>query len=1419
MSELGWLADYTKRLAGDRVAGYIAPTFHLREAEGDEQAEPTRRSYAWLIEQLSKFPPRTYFVDGVAGSGKSSLIVHVATDLMRNDVVCIRVDHRTLSLGRNALGDPKAFGKAQCPPDVTERPLWKSRVKHEQAVFLVDAVNELQREFPERSPEMEFVKYLLEGTHRHTVLATSRSTPEALGASHLRPIEQLTIAPLTDAESENYLLDCGLDPRPALKEIRATGLDGAIWNPLLLSLLAHLLKSETPGRRMRMPRSRAELLLATVERARTNEYLKAREEHIAQHGLNLEAVLCAGALVIFSSKGGENSLQRKDLRGILRRVWEDSESLDSAIDAFLSTQLVTAYDPGGGQETFYRLLHPSIVDFGLALGWRSSNPPGLAFDLDQCVGDWLGLQTDTESAVEELLKRTPMMRPSLMLDAIVANRGLLSHSARGRMWRALGTGFIADRGSRDDLALSLGRVPFHVVREGIGYGLLHTLQREQPEFALDVIESLQYETLTPVSLQQLKRRHIRLQKNQSPGRVSSNIRQASPTRDVEYRLSVLRSDPNAVNRGSAAIWLVRQAPGQALDPLVDALEKEPVASVRGSVATALGQLADAAAVPALQAALSDEVASVRGSAATALGRLADAAAVPALQAALTDEVASVRGSAATALGRLADASVVPALQVVLTDEDAAVRGSAATALGRLADVAAVPALQAVLADEDGSVRGSAANALGQLADAAAVPALQSVLTDEVASVRGSAATALGRLADASVVPALQAVLADEDAAVRGSAATALGRLADASVVPALQVVLTDEDAAVRGSAATALGQLADVAAVPALQAVLAGDEDAAVRGSAATALARLADAAALPALQAALAGDEVASVRGSAATALGRLADVAAVPALQAALVDGVASVRASAAAALGRVGDVRATESLRGRLEDRKEEYHVRSAAAWALGALVSDAQPWLIPLADELQGYAGPVMREARRFRGVLVNLLSRQANDEGVRSWLERVGRFDPDPLNRTVAVQGLAQARCIDARLIRFLIDPEVPRKDGRKRDTDDGVLGVAGAAVLRMFEYAEAESLRLIPSVVRLLADPETWNTTINAVLAPLSSLPLEVSQKLIQLIQKSAARYKEKNRFFQNRLDQHVEKCQGRQYAEAEFRKMVDSPEVGLAGFRKSAQSRFDEVASMGSEEHFDVVILTAVPVESAALFEELRSRSIVHRTIQRNGRYYSAFDLPVGSESKGVLFAQATDKGGQAAAALTRELIAEFGCTLVLLVGVAGGFSERKVELYDVIVARNVFNYDPRRLEADGQGYRPQPYRSDEQLIRLVNHLLTSGALDATLDGHALHTKDYVSGETVLAWGEAPLRQQLLGFSIDVYGMETEGHGVMHAVWETFKVDSFVGAGVIKCVSDLGDEDMRVDKDEKQQRAARIAVQVALRIIGDFRR
>jgi nucleoside phosphorylase len=264
-----------------------------------------------------------------------------------------------------------------------------------------------------------------------------------------------------------------------------------------------------------------------------------------------------------------------------------------------------------------------------------------------------------------------------------------------------------------------------------------------------------------------------------------------------------------------------------------------------------------------------------------------------------------------------------------------------------------------------------------------------------------------------------------------------------------------------------------------------------------------------------------------------------------------------------------------------------------------------------------------------------------------------------------------------------------------------------------------------------------------------------------------------------------------------------------------------DRIAKgQNAAEKCDIAFLTAVPSETQSVFEELHRRGVHPRSVQRQGRYFDVFDLPSRDRAATrVVFTQATDKGGQPASAVIHDVLTGFQPQLVLLVGVCAGFDERKVSLFDIILARNVFNYDPERVQPNSIGTRLQVYRTDEQLLRLASYMHNRGNLNDVLQGANLHIKDYASGEKVIAWRQAPLRAQLLSLSTDLYGVETEAHGMMHAIWETFKADQFVGGGMIKCVSDLGDEEMGVNKEVKQRKAARKAAGVALKLATAFHR
>ncbi|WP_164842733.1 HEAT repeat domain-containing protein [Actinoplanes solisilvae] len=1480
-----------------------------------------RMGYGQLVDRLAGFQRHTWFVEGAAGSGKSTLIKELALSLLDRGAPCVLVDNRSLRFHSIQEIDAREFAK-RCRPAEVDQPLWKSRTKHGQIVFLVDAVNEIEREFS-GTTKWDFVRSLIEGGHKYPVVATSRSWLEGLGYSYLRNVDRLSLLPLTEGEVQHYLDMRGAASGDAMVELHATGMSGAASNPFLLSLLADWLLDGHRDAGRPAPRSRAALLHATVARPKDEGRYSAADKQLELSGLTMDATLCGAALVAFLSSQGDMNFTATDLTALLRRVWPDGDLASSATQLFNDTQMVHRSGVPDGGDDSYALSHPALVDFGLAIGWQRGSLPSIAWDpgfLDQCMADWVGLQHDPDSTVRTLLglgKAAP--RYDLLVDVLVANRGLLSSETQAQMWQHLGMGFLSGRNARNGLVTALQRIPFWLVREGVQRGLLRRLRRASPELADEVLLAFQDRTLNPDSFQQLRRRRGRREVDANKVLTVQNVDAAL----VEQRIMSLRSAGAAKVRMNAASWLAANAPQAAVLAVTAALREDPDDRVRGSAATALGRIGSSDAVLTLTAVLRDDGGSnVRGSAATALGRIGSAEAVPALTAALggdadnsvrgaaatalgrigspdavsaltavlrDDGGSNVRGSAATALGSIGSAEAVPALTAALGgDADNSVRGAAATALGRIGSPDAVSALTAVLRDDGGSnVRGSAATALGSIGSAEAVPALTAALggdadnsvrgaaatalgrigspdavsaltavlrDDGGSNVRGSAATALGRIGSADAVPALTVVLGeDADDSVRGSAATALGSIGSADAVPALTAALReDADNSVRGSAATALGSIGSADAVPALTAALREDADNSVRGaaatalgrigspdavsaltavlrddggsnvrgSAATALGRIGSADAVPALTVALREDAEYSVRGSAATALGSIGSAVAVPALTAALrEDAENSVRGSAASALGRIGRPEVLPDLQRSITSETEDYWVRASAVLALGGLEVPIDSWLIGLADNLRYTASAAHREAaKRLRGTIVNLISRRSVTAEANLWLRDVARSDSDPINRTAAIEGLSRARALDPDIVRFTIAPTSARADGRSRDTDDGVCGAAAAAVIRMAQYDEEVALSLLPSVVALITSSETWSSVVNAALAPIVNLPLETAERVLIRIKELAQSRAGTNTWFLNAVERNAVVLDQRKQSRADLRLLAQAPERMLSEFRDQRKSRFELTDVL--PQRCEVALLTAIPVETRAVREVLGDLQLVPQPIQRRGRYFDMVTLPTGPDTAtNVVITQATDKGGQSASAVTHDIIAEFQPQLIILVGVCGGFPEHGVSLYDVIVARNVFNYDPERLQADRGGDRPQFYRTDEQLLRLASYLHGRGDLDDAMDSSKLHVKDYASGEKVIAWKDADLRARLLQMSTDLYGIETEGHGLMHAVWETFKADQFVGGSIIKCVSDLGDEEMGVDKTAKQAAAARKAARLALDLARAFRR
>jgi len=207
----------------------------------------------------------------------------------------------------------------------------------------------------------------------------------------------------------------------------------------------------------------------------------------------------------------------------------------------------------------------------------------------------------------------------------------------------------------------------------------------------------------------------RIQRETDPATLASLIRGLDKLRDVETAklvVSKIAVDSDGVRE--ACVLVLQNAP----DPAVVAwLRAEGITDsnsvARALVARALGRLKDAAARPALEAALDDSFWLVRANAATALASIADPASGKALAAKIDDSNAKAWIAKADALMSFGSAGtpVTKAVVARLTSREWQARLTAYRALATFGDVDAVEPLMDRLDAEGGRLAREALKAL------------------------------------------------------------------------------------------------------------------------------------------------------------------------------------------------------------------------------------------------------------------------------------------------------------------------------------------------------------------------------------------------------------------------------------------------------------------------------------------------------------------------------------------------------------------------------------------------------------------------------------------------------------------------------------------------------------------------------------
>jgi HEAT repeat protein len=349
-----------------------------------------------------------------------------------------------------------------------------------------------------------------------------------------------------------------------------------------------------------------------------------------------------------------------------------------------------------------------------------------------------------------------------------------------------------------------------------------------------------------------------------------------------------------------------------VDELIQKLQSSRSYKQRRDAASALGQLGDPKAVPALLQKLKDrsEDTEVLQAAALSIGKIGDLNTIPDLldtyeiignraAEAIHEAIGEILGRTAPDDDESREIFSRAVDMLVRTVQDRRKRDSeriaAVRALGESRDPKAIPFLVGTLHDPRTEVARAAAFALRHFDDPQVIHALTKAATNKkiAEGIREAAVMSLGNIGNPNAVDTLIQILEDrsEDGSLRTEAARALGRIGDPKAIEPLIRTLHNEwhktMVDLRKAIIDALGAFRDPRVIDALVNALARDEDTA--RAAAEMLKKLRDRRAVERLTRLVAGDVEDArehERELAADVLGALGDPRAIPALAKALHD-----------------------------------------------------------------------------------------------------------------------------------------------------------------------------------------------------------------------------------------------------------------------------------------------------------------------------------------------------------------------------------------------------------------------------------------------------------------------------------------------------------------------------------------------------
>ncbi|MFI1988867.1 hypothetical protein [Actinoplanes sp. NPDC020271] len=225
-----------------------------------------------------------------------------------------------------------------------------------------------------------------------------------------------------------------------------------------------------------------------------------------------------------------------------------------------------------------------------------------------------------------------------------------------------------------------------------------------------------------------------------------------------------------------------------------------------------------------------------------------------------------------------------------------------------------------------------------------------------------------------------------------------------------------------------------------------------------------------------------------------------------------------------------------------------------------------------------------------------------------------------------------------------------------------------------------------------------------------------------------------------------------------------------------------------GGAEKADIGVLTVLEQETRAVVEALKSLSGFRTVLLPSGAtaYEAHLTTPHGRPLR-IAAMQILAPGLTTAALDHRTLVERYSPGFVLLVGIAGGISD-KLRIGDVVISDEIISYDARKETPDGVRRRGQAQTVAAQLGHRLNTFRTATGADLTgPDGvpFRTHVGPIGSGNAVVTDARSEIRTWLRSFHDKVLAVETEAAGVAAAFHQD---PGPYGWLTVRGISDLAD-------------------------------